>query len=383
MKGFDLDVFLKELGIIVNIDSGSKNIDGVGKVAEFFKNRYEKLGWKVKRHNYRSDVGTTLEIRNSDSAKVDVLLLGHMDTVYPNGTAASRPFTVVDGKGYGPGAGDTKSGILLLLYVAQAINNMNLGLNICVVLNGDEEISSKCSNKLITELAKISSCCFCTDGGREGNRFVNKRKGLAKYVINFKGKPAHAGIAPQDGSSAIHEMANWITELVRLNNYEIGTSLNVGVVSGGTVPNVVAANARMEIDTRFELIEEQQKIERELTYLEKNVKTDGVSVDWKVMGSRPPMNPGSETEALMKIVEGAGAKTGYKIGWISTGGGSDANFTAAAGCPSLDGMGPAGGGSHGDNEWFVLNTVEPRLDLMVEILIALSENKKKNGSIIL
>ena len=383
MQGFSLDTYLKELEGIVNIDSGSRNVVGIGKVADYFTQRFEAMGWRVTRHIFREDIGPTIEIRNSDAENIDILMIGHMDTVFVDGTASKRPFNVADGKAYGPGALDMKSGLMNALYICEALNKTaELDLNICVVMNGDEEISSTCSQFLITELAKKSSCCFVMESGRDGDRMVNKRKGLAKYVVEFFGKPAHAGVAPQDGASAIHEMANWVVQLVKLNQYEIGTSLNVGFVSGGTVPNVVAERARIEIDTRFELIEEQQKIERTLTYLEKNITVDGVSAEWSVLGNRPPMNPTKETETLMAIVNAAGDRVGYKVaGFVATGGGSDANFTAAAGCPSLDGMGPSGEGAHGNSEWFDISKVEPRIDLMIEVLNTLSANKKANGAI--
>lgn len=380
MKEFNLEAYLKDVEYLVNIDSGSHNVAGISTVADFFTKRFEDLGWSVKRHNFRDDLGPTLEIRNGDFDEIDVLLVGHMDTVFPDGTVAERPFKIEDGKAYGPGAGDMKNGLTLMQYIASELTELGgLGLNVCIVMNGDEEISSQGSKVLLTELAKKSSTCFVYESGRSGGKLVNKRKGLAKYVVEFTGKAAHAGVAPQDGASAIHEMANWIPQLVKLNQYEIGTSLNVGVVKGGTVPNVVAASAYMEIDTRFELLEEQQKIERTLSYLEKNISVAGVTAKVEMKGSRPPMNPSAETECLMAVVEAVGAKIGFDVGWVATGGGSDANFTAAAGCPSLDGMGPFGGDAHTDHEWFVVDRVEPSFRLSMEVLAALSENKKENG----
>ena len=208
MKEFNLEAYLKDVEHLVNIDSGSHNVAGITTVADFFSERFEALGWNVKRHIFRDDLGPTLEMRNGDFEHIDVLMIGHMDTVFPDGTAAERPFKIEDGKAYGPGAGDMKNGLVTMYYAAKELTELGgLGLNVCIVMNGDEEISSQGSKGLLTELAKKSSACFVYESGRSGGKLVNKRKGLAKYVVEFTGKPAHAGVAPQDGASAIHEMA--------------------------------------------------------------------------------------------------------------------------------------------------------------------------------
>ncbi|MDR2536037.1 MAG: M20/M25/M40 family metallo-hydrolase, partial [Treponema sp.] len=191
---------------------------------------------------------------------------------------------------------------------------------------------------------------------------------LAKFRLEFQGAAAHAGVAPEKGASAILEMSRWISELASMNNYAAGTSLNAGVVSGGTTANVVAASAWCEIDTRFRTVEELDKIKQKIDTLAQKPFDERVSVTSALGGFRPPMNPGEKTHELMRLFEECGKSAGVDVKWISTGGGSDGNLIAHEGCATIDSLGPSGDKSHSDEEYMIVDSIEPRMNLMAHVI---------------
>lgn len=366
---FVLNEYLETLEKLVNIDSGSTNVEGVQKIADFFKVKYKELGFIVKEHNFSNKAGNCLEIRNTEDDDIDILIIGHMDTVFSEGTVAERPFSIKGNRAYGPGVADMKSGLLSTYYSMKLLDRNVLDkLKICIFHNSDEEISSVYSQDMIKRLAQKSKYAFVMEPGRADGSMVIERKGLAKYFIDFYGIAAHAGVEPEKGRSAIHELGNWIVNLIKLNNYEKGTSVNFGVVEGGTVPNVVAEKAHGQIDIRFKDDNEIDKIENTMEELIKNPSIDNIRVNVEKRGFRPPMNPDEKTHQLCRLIEKVGKEVEVEVKWISTGGGSDANFTSAMGVPSIDSMGPIGGGAHGVNEYIEIDSIEPRIRLFVNLI---------------
>ena len=366
---FSLEEYLEQLKYVVNIDSGSRIIGGTDKVADFFEKLYKELGLSVKHIKFDENLGPCLEIRNDlNNDKIDVLFAGHMDTVFGEGTVSDRPFKRDDDYAYGPGVMDMKAGLLSTYYLVKELIEMNTSINFCIALNSDEEISSISSQNWIKSLAKKSKYAFILEPGRKNGEFVYERKGLARYVVEFHGISAHAGIAPQSGASSIHEMSQWISRLILLNNYEIGTSLNVGKISGGTGANVVCDYAVCHIDTRFDDIEENKKIELELESLLKNTFDKRVKVEVIREGFRPPMRKTENTSRLMELMNKKGEELGLDVKWTKTGGGSDGNFIAFEGCTVIDGAGPAGDGAHSNNEILQIITVYPRIKLLLETI---------------
>lgn len=367
---FNLTTYLEELKYLVNIDCGSKTPQGTTVVAKFFDKKYKALGWSVNTHQFHEEIGPCLEITNTKTDAYDVLLIGHMDTVFPEGTVNERAFTIKDNKAYGPGVIDMKASLLSVYYALKTLQEENKlqGASICVALNSDEEISSRHSNLWIQELAKKSKYAFILEPARKNGALVNERKGVGRYFIDFKGVEAHAGIEPEKGRSAIVELAHWITELNDLTNYKVGTTVNVGVVSGGTVANVIAGNAYAEVDIRFKYIKEAERIDDAIKELLANTKITGVEVNVKGGVTRPPMTPSKKTMELCKIITNIGKELGIKIEWVATGGGSDANITAAQNVPTIDGLGPIGGGVHGVGEYLEVDSIEQRGDLLIKAL---------------
>ena len=374
MKYFDYDAYIKQLEELVSIDSGSFDPEGVDKVAEAMARKYEELGLTVTKKRFDERAGYCLEVRNyPEEESIDILMVGHMDTVFPKGTVAKRPFTMDEKKAYGPGVDDMKSGLLNMYYVVKELVKENTKLHLCLALNCDEEISSRYSNPWISELARHAKCGLVFEPARKNGAIVSDRKGLARYVIDFKGIYAHAGVNPQDGASAIHEMAEWITRLVPLNDYEHGTSLNVGIVKGGMGANTLAENAQCEVDIRFTNIEACHKIEAAFENLRTNPIIKGVTATVTRVGFRPPMASTERSRSMLEIMRQEGEKCGVDVKWVTTGGGSDGNFMAFEGCSVMDAVGPVGDGAHGDKEFIWLETIKPRTEMVYRTLMKLEE----------
>lgn len=368
---FDLQKYLNQLEILVNIDSGSYDVEGTKKIAHFFEALYKELDWTVQYKSFSDKAGPCLEIRNTADEKIDILLSGHMDTVFPVGTSALRPFSIMDNRAYGPGVADMKSGLLSIYYIVKSLDFKKLPgkPSICIALNSDEEISSIYSYEWIQQLAKKSRYAFVLEPGRKNGDLVLARKGILKYRINLTGVSAHAGVEPEKGSSAINELAYWIIELNKLTNYEVGTTLNVGLISGGTAPNVVAEHASAVIDVRFICIDEIKKLDQLFNDLEQHASAMRIKSKIDRVGFRPPMNLTKKSEELIELTNNIGKRLNIQFGWTTTGGGSDANFISAEGVPTIDALGPVGGGTHGVDEYIEINSIEPRLNLMRELLL--------------
>ncbi|MBN2284818.1 MAG: M20 family metallopeptidase [Tissierellales bacterium] len=379
---FDINKYLNELEMLVNIDSGSYDVDGVKKIAAYFESLYKELGWTVKYLDFDDRVGPCLEIRNTANEKIDILLTGHMDTVFPNGTSALRPFSIKNNRAYGPGVADMKSGLLSIYYAVKELNFDNFIKipSICIALNSHEEISSAYSYEWIQQLATKSSYAFVLEPARKNGDLIRARKGILKYSLDLTGISAHAGVEPEKGISAITELGYWIMKLDQLTNYEMGTTLNVGLISGGTAANVVAEHASAVIDVRYTRVSEMKKLDEMFNHIQQHATAKGIISKINRVGFRPPMNPSEKGEDLIALANNIGKKLNIEFGWASTGGGSDANFISAEGVPTIDALGPIGGGTHGIDEYIELNSIEPRINLLREILLEVICNKLNTHS---
>ncbi|SDY75526.1 M20 family metallopeptidase [Tindallia californiensis] len=367
----NIEKYLEELEYLVNIDSGSKYPKGTGKVADFFVKKYKEIGWEVEEIKLSDEAGPILKINNKkNSDQYDVLLLGHMDTVFPVGEAKKRPFMIEGNKAFGPGVNDMKNGLLAMYYSIEHLQESEKLRNtsVCVLLNSDEEISSRYSNTMIREEAKKSACVFVLEPARADGSMVNERKGVGRYFIEFKGRAVHAGVEPEKGISAIEELGNWIIKLQQLTNFETGTTVNVGVISGGTVANVVAEKASAEVDLRFKNTEEAEKVDRTIRKMQQDPFVKGVEVEVRGGVTRPPMNPSRETLRLCEKISAIAEELKIETRWITTGGGSDGSLTADEGVVTIDAIGPVGGGSHGAGEYILLDSIEPRMQLLIKSL---------------
>lgn len=372
--------YLEELRPLINVDCGTYTVEGIAFIANEMAAKYTAMnGWSIKQVDC-GKAGIGLEVRNKpDAEHIDVLLLGHMDTVFPVGTAAERPMTTDATKAYGPGVSDMKSGLLNVVYALRHIDQSVLDeLSICVCMNPDEETGSLYSVDWIQTTAKQAKHVLVAEAARADGGLVKARKGMARYKMTFKGKAAHAGNEPENGRSAITEMANWILATNAMTNFESGTTLNVGVVAGGAGANIVPDLATAIVDVRFWDNSEYDHVDTALNGMTQTPFVDGVSIELTREAYKPSMVPTEQTQALMKLVEESAQELAIKINWKEAGGGSDANNTAILGVPTLDGLGPIGAGFHSADEYLLLESIEPRIQLLMRVLTKLAENKSKD-----
>lgn len=372
---FDLDQYMEELKPMINIDCGTYTPEGVAKVADMLTEKYESIGWQVTRHVFDEKVGPALVVTNKPEAEeYDVMMIGHMDTVFPQGTVAKWSLTMDEEKAYGPGVADMKSGQLNMFKACASLPaDVADRLSIVVVMNPDEEIGSTYSGDLVKATARKSKRVLVAEAARADGSLVKARKGMAHYTVEISGKAAHAGNEPQNGVSAITELAHWITTMNKETNFETGTTLNFGTVTGGTGSNVVPDFASTELDIRFWNNDDYADLEKKIADLVANPSLEGISINLLLKAHKPAFTPSAESEKLMALIEKSGKDIGIDITWQAVGGGSDANLTGALGVPTVDGLAPIGGGMHSRNEFLVLSSIEERLNLLRNILINLAE----------
>lgn len=371
---FSLNNYLEELRPLINLDCGTLTVDGIDVVATTMAQKYLDLGWNVKRIDC-GIAGTGLEVRNKPQADhIDVMLIGHMDTVFPIGTAAARPMTHDNERAYGPGVSDMKSGLLSVVYALRDLDPTALdALSICVCMNPDEEIGSLHSETWLKSVAVNAKHVLVAEAARADGSLVKARKGMARYRLSFHGKAAHAGNEPQNGRSAITEMAHWILAINAMTDFDSGTTLNAGVVSGGAGANIVPDFAEVVVDVRFWDNDEYAAVDTQIRTLTETPFIDGVTITVEREAHKPSMVPSPQTEVLMAQVEAVGKELGIDITWQAVGGGSDANLTAVLGIPTLDGLGPIGAGFHSADEWLDLASIEPRIRLLQQVLVKISQ----------
>jgi len=371
MKDFILKEFLEDLRQLCAIDSGHLHGPGAEAVADFFEVRYQALGLKTQRLHYKDNADTPfLLVSNSDEEDYDVLFLAHMDTVFPVGVGAQWPLTeVAEGIVSGPGCADCKGGCLSVYYLLRnLIRSGKCNFRFRVAMNSDEESKSLYSRAYFEELAQHTKYCFVYEPGRANDEFVGQRKGGYNYVLRCHGVPAHAGVDPEKGASAILELARWVNELDKLVDYEKGIVVNVSKFVGGSETGSVADFAECNLGVRV-----LQETDMEGAYgLFERMKTQPFDSRTRMeiiqVSDRPCMAPHAATHALLKELELAGEEVGQETRWLVTGGVSDGNFVSRFGVATLDGCGPCGGKLHTRDEYLKTRSVAQRHELMSALL---------------
>ncbi|HEX9235760.1 MAG TPA: M20 family metallopeptidase [Actinomycetota bacterium] len=369
--------YLKDLEALVNIECGTYLAEGVNQVADLMEERFRSSGWSTERvaHAPAEDeprLGDAIVARLPGSAagKRRVLLLGHMDTVFPDGTARERPFRKEGSTAFGPGVSDMKGGLLAGYYAVACLQDLGFeGFDsITYVCNPDEEIGSPFSGPLILERARNADVCFVLEGARENGDIVSARKGVAGLLIEVNGRAAHAGVEPERGRSAILQAAHAVTALHALNGRWPGVTVNVGVVQGGTRANVVAERCELDVDIRATTAETFAEVLQEVERVARTLVVPDTRVE---VTTRAGFSPMEKTEATARLVERAKAiarELGFEVQDAATGGASDANPVSGLGVPTLDGLGPIGGADHAPGEWLDLDSVVPRIALLAGLI---------------
>ncbi|MFE8701406.1 M20 family metallopeptidase [Cytobacillus sp. FJAT-54145] len=368
---------LKLVEKLVNIDSGSYFKEGVDKVGKILTEEYRKLGFEVEVVE-QEELGNHLVIQHRDAVNPEIIILAHMDTVFPEGTAAERPFTIEGDRAYGPGVIDMKASQVSLLYAVKALihKDENCFKNIKIVLNSDEEIGSTTSRAIIEREAKGKKYALVMEPARKDGSIVSARRGKGNYTLIVEGKAAHSGIEPEKGRSAIEELAYKIIQLHELSDHEKGISVNVGLIEGGSSANTVSDHAEAQIDVRIAEVEQVELIEEKLEEICSSTDVAGTKVVLEGEMNRPPMEKNKKTRALLRIIQDVGNEIGVEIEDTATGGGSDASFTSALGVATIDGLGPVGGNAHSDKEYLKVPTLVERSLLLATIIQRLTEKSK-------
>lgn len=368
------DQMIDLLKNLVNIDSGSYDKAGVDQVAEVLIQLYKDLGFVVEIFP-NEKLGNNYRLMHKDASNPQIFIAAHLDTVFPKGTVAERPFSIEGDRAYGPGVIDMKASHVLTYYAIKALQDAGNEAykNVEILLNCDEEIGSHSSRALIEKFAEGKSYALVMEPARANGSIVSARRGVGTYELIIEGKASHSGIAPKDGISAIQELSYKIQALHALSRHDDGLSVNVGLISGGTSVNTVAPNARAEIDVRITTDEQGIEIDRLVKEVCSQPVLDGVKLTLTGGINRPPMMKTPESTVLVDIVKAEAKAMGLDIDDIFTGGGSDASFTAGVGTPSVDGLGPVGGFQHSDKEYIELPTLTERTILFANVIKRLSE----------
>lgn len=359
---------------LVNIDSGSYDKEGVDSVAKVLIDLYKEIGFLVTEYP-NEKLGNNYRLIHQDAQSPQIFIVAHLDTVFPKGTVTERPFRIDGDRAYGPGVIDMKASHVLTYFAIKSLFDQqdDAFLNVEILLNCDEEIGSPTSRRIIEDLASDKSWALIMEPARANGAIVSARRGVGSYELLVEGKASHSGIAPQDGISAIQELAYKINELHALSRHDEGISVNVGLISGGSSVNTVAAQARAEIDLRITTEEQGIELDQAIRKICTNHKLPGITTILTGGINRPPMVKTPESTILVDIVKSEANKIGLQIEDIFTGGGSDASFTAGIGIPTVDGLGPVGGHQHSDREYLEIKTLPERTLLFMNVIQKLSE----------
>jgi len=354
---------------LVEIESPSDNKAAVDRVSAAIAHKFSQLGGEVRFHP-ANDFGNHLQVDFPAKSAKPVLLLGHYDTVYPLGTLANMPCRVVDDRLTGPGVLDMKSGIALMLHVIEALQKEQRGplpRPVTVLLVSDEEVGSDSSRAITESLAKKAGAVLVLEPsyGFEG-AVKTARKGVGEYLVKVTGKASHAGLDFQKGVNAIVELARQIDKMSSFTNLKKGLTVNVGIVSGGSRTNVVPAEASAQVDVRIARMKDAAGIEKKMRSLHPFNRKCKIEISGGI--NRPPMERTAGVAALYEQAAAIARELGWKLGEAAVGGGSDGNFTAGLGIPTLDGLGGVGDGAHAAHEHILISELPRRAALIASLI---------------
>lgn len=365
-----LPEMMRVLRRFVTSESPSLEKAAADRCCALITNEWRKQGVRVERisQKHRGDHLRLAYLPGQSRAAGQLLVLGHYDTVYSSGTLPKMPFRISRGKACGPGIFDMKAGIVQALFALQALQRAKVLLQkqIIFLWTSDEEIGSESSRKLIETEARRSDAVFVLEPSFGPRGLVKTaRKGVGEGQLIVQGRTSHAGLAPQEGINAVHELAAQLTRIEKWNDRRRGISINADIVEGGTRTNVIAGHARAVLDLRALRTSDMRRLERRLHALRPVHK----GAKLKITGGfdRPPLER-KICAALFARAKSLAKQMNLSLGECTAGGGSDGNFTGALGIPTLDGLGAVGDGAHSDREYVLINTMPTRAALLAALL---------------
>jgi glutamate carboxypeptidase len=364
------DQIIQTVRQLVEVESPTDNKDAVNKLGTLLAGRFEGLGGHAKFH-HAQNFGNHLQVDfPGKSSGKPVMLLGHLDTVYPLGTLTTMPFRVDAKRLWGPGSFDMKSGIAFILHAIEALRHWHgdqLPRPVTVLLVSDEEIGSDSSRHITESVARKSSAVLVLEPSYGTKGAVKTgRKGVGEYTLKVHGKAAHSGLDFEKGESAILELARQILEISKLTDLKRGITLNVGTIQGGTRSNVIPAEASAVLDARVARMKDAAGLDRKLRALKPFNRKCKLEISGGV--NRPPLERTPGVAALYKKASDIAKQLGWKLEEAAVGGGSDGNFTAALGIPTLDGLGGVGEGAHATHESVLISELPRRAALLSALI---------------
>ena len=365
----NLPTLISRMQTLVEQESPSEDPAAVNAAMALAEGFARELGGRAKYHKQKA-YGHVLELQFGPrtSSSKPILLLAHLDTVWPHGALAKMPWKQSDIKIGGPGTLDMKAGVAMAFSAIEALNVLKIKRPITLLLNSEEEIGSPVSRPITEALALRSSAVLVLEPA-QGLALKTARKGVGHYVVEVTGVAAHSGVDFQNGHSAILELARQIEIISAFTDLNRGLTVNCGVVSGGTRSNVVAASAQVEVDVRIAKASDAKHVEKLFRTLKPIDPACTITVSGGI--NRPPMERKPGIVALFKQAKKLAAQLGFALDEAATGGGSDGNFTAALGVPTLDGMGAIGTGAHAPHEHILVEHLVPRTALLAAMLATL------------
>ncbi|MER6345960.1 M20 family metallopeptidase [Streptomyces sp. NPDC001595] len=384
--------YLRGLAELVAIDSGSYSPEGVNKVADWVQARLRTLGFTVER--IRTSDATrpapgTMPQRTGDVlvarkagrlAEADggrrILLAAHMDTVFEDGTAAERPFTLKGTLAHGPGVSDDKGGLMAGLTALEVLDAQGVDqyAELVFLATPDEEIGSPASRHITEAVARRVHYALGLECARENGDLVIARKGVADFRLTVTGRAAHAGIEPERGANAALTAAHLVVALQALNGVRDDVTVNVGVVRAGERPNIVCPEAELRLEVRAATTDGVRGMKRAIEEVAARPAVPGTTVTVEQLDDCPPMEPTATAQRMFAAARNAATELGLSLGAAATGGVGDANLIAGTGVPVLDGLGPVGGADHTPQEWLDTETVPQRVALLAALIAALGDS---------
>ncbi len=365
-----MDDYLEDLKSIVNIDSGTFTKAGIDRVGAYLQERFQALGFST-RFDRQEEYGDHLVATHTGKSQNGprIVLIGHIDTVFPEGEAERRPFTVSQRDGMriamGPGVLDMKSGVLIGMYALRLLiegQEANYA-SVTFICNSDEEIGSPSSRPLIQELAQQADAVLVLEPGRAQETIVSSRKGCGQYRVEVHGVSAHAGVEPDRGRNAIFELSYQVQMMQALNGTIPGATLSVGIIRGGDRTNVVPDYAYFDMDVRTADQASHKALEAAMRQVTYQNKLSGTRITLSGSMLCQPFERNKRNAHLVELAKEAGSELGLKIQDAGSGGASDANTTSAMGVPTLDGLGAGGGLAHNPGEFIELDYLPARVAL--------------------